>query len=116
MRTIINLPGGLFILTAASKYVFEKTVGFKLLLTIPKPDNQPHHPSATVFNRRLFSSSSAVPHPDDPLQHILPHSQAISDVHTNSSNRIPYRDLPSVLLSYLSDPALGSEPPWRARS
>jgi hypothetical protein len=99
--------------------VIKKTVGLLFKLTKLKSSNRFHRPPPSnsapiIFNRRLFDASTTAPHSDNLLQNIPPHTQAISAIKSDEPQRIPYRDLPSILLTYLASPALSSEPPWRA--
>jgi len=79
-------------------------------------NQQPHPPSHPVFNRRLFQATSAAEeqnHPDDLLQFIPDHTQAIADFDSGGPNRIHNRDMCSMIIKYLTSPAsCDNEPAW----
>jgi hypothetical protein len=63
--------------------------------------------------RRLFPATNAAEdqnHPDDLLNNIPFHTKAVSDFNMNSPHCEPYRDVPSVLIAAITNPATGPEP------
>ncbi|KAH5405252.1 hypothetical protein HBI88_235410 [Parastagonospora nodorum] len=81
-----------------------------------RPDQQPHSPSHPAFNRRLFQATSTTEdqnHPDDLLKFIPDHVQAVADFDSSGPHRIHNRDMCSMIVKYLANPAASdNEPTW----
>jgi hypothetical protein len=81
----------------------------------PPPPTSSFENTASVFPRRLFTATSPAEdrnHPDDLINGIPFHERAIADFNSNSAQRLPFRDIPSILITALTNPVPGPVPNW----
>jgi arylsulfatase A-like enzyme len=64
--------------------------------------------SLSVF----FDQNSTSYHPDDKLNSLPVHAQAVSDFNVNNPHRPTFRDVPSAEIATITNPIPGPEPSW----